>query len=481
MIIYDTLYAGGAVPESSSGGGGGSSVAEYEYIKTGGVATYPETPYTEGASWFYTDANAYKEGKNLFNAYCGYASATLLFDGNEETSFSPFDQKLFFNFNGKPLTKMILLVDNTHYNNGKITLYGANDIAYATGIMDKLYEISVPARTTKTTFEIKNDKDYKFFRLETNDSRTAIYSLTFLSDGTVIKMPLKTANMTPTLQGFSEDYMRVITQDWYNGSEIIPSQTLIFKPYEDGGCLVNYTDDGKAANLKMYYLKSNGELVNREYSNFEVIGDLKTDVNTGIVSGFNDTTKILIPQTIASDNWSVSLKVKYTATSKHQGLFVDETQFKALGEIRHTIQKMSFWSGSWIDGTVNLEDGAEYWFLFVFANDTWTSYVKKDEGYKTCPNAEEMSVNFTITDFTSRYGSMIEHQLGMGYGESGEYWDSYMDMSTISLVDNGTEIWNASKLSPARDGYVLSPNDNFTLDGYGEKTQVADLSIPDRK
>ena len=58
--------------------------------------------------------------------------------------------------------------------------------------------------------------------------------------------------------------MQVITQDWHNGSEIIPSQTLTFKPYEDGGCLVNYTDDGKATNLKMFLLNPTGETITKE-------------------------------------------------------------------------------------------------------------------------------------------------------------------------------------------------------------------------
>ena len=47
ILDTDTFRSYAEKIESIGGGGGGSSVAEYEYIKTGGIATYPETPYTE--------------------------------------------------------------------------------------------------------------------------------------------------------------------------------------------------------------------------------------------------------------------------------------------------------------------------------------------------------------------------------------------------------------------------------------------------
>ena len=140
----------------------------------------------------------------------------------------------------------------------------------------------------------------------------------------------------------------------------------------------------------------------------------------------------------------------------------------------------SYITGSWTDGVVPLEDGADYWFLFVFSNDTITSYVKKDNGYKVCPPKEEMDVNFTIADFTSQYGSFIGNQFGIGFADGGEYWESYIDMSTASLVDDGVEVWNAATKVAKKDTYVLAPDDDFTLEGYGEKTQVADLNIPER-
>ena len=464
-----------AVSKSGSGGGG-SSVAEYVYENIAQTVAFPRKPSTEDTSYLFTSESEYRESSLEFSCYEPSSSIegmSAFFDGNLTTNGNLING-FFFKFDKPVMLEKIYVYCSGGY---EVTLKGTNNPEIATKASD-LWDILYTGGADNYDVELKPSQAYQYYCMTKNSGYKTIYELKFYAIVGDVSCVLKSTNMTPIIKAYPKDYMQVVTQDWHNGSEIIPSKTLTLKSYEDGGCLVNYADDGKATNLKMYYLKSNGELINREYSNYEVIGDLKTDVKTGIVSGFNDTTKILIPQTIVSNNWSISLKVKYVATSKHQGLFVDETQFKALGEIRHTIQKMSFWSGSWVDGTVNLEDGAEYWFLFVFANDTWTSYVKKDEGYKVCPNAEEMSVNFTITDFTSRYGSMVGHQLGMGYGESNEYWDSYMDMSTISLVDNSTEIWNASKLSPARDGYVLSPNDNFTLDGYGEKTQVADLNIP---
>lgn len=451
------------IKEIGSGSGGGSSVAEYEYIKTGGIATYPETPYTEGASWFYTDANAYKDGNNAFNAYCGDASATALFNGNEETSFSPFDQKLFFNFNGKPLTKMTLLVENTFYNNESVTLYGTNDITYATnhetGIMDKLYEVSVPAYATKTTFEIECDTDYKYFRLDTSDSRTTIYSLSFLSDGTVIKMPLKTANMTPTLQGFSEDYMRVVTIPYYHNGDVVESQTLIFKPYEDGGCLVNYNDDGKAVNLKMFLLNPTGETITKETDfvqpvlsangtiggdAFAVEMDSQLDANRPVWKAFDGNTVL---------NNANTDQLSTKSGHPHWVKFYNPHPL--------SVSKITIFNGA--DNCMPLDWEFQY-------SDTNT-----DEDWHTLTSGTN-TVLTTNGEWSFDVTNSGSHKYYRFYTTSGAGRDnSYLGLTEIQIT--GKEIASVTYDKPI---YVLTPDDSFELEGYGEKTQVADLNIPER-
>lgn len=461
VLDTDTFRSYAEKIKEIGSGSGGSSVAEYEYIKTGGIATYPETPYTEGASWFYTDANAYKEGKNAFNAYCGYASATALFDGNEETNYSPYDQRLFFNFNGKPLTKMTLLVDNAHYNGGTITLYGTNDITYATnhdtGIMDKLYEVSVPAHTTKTTFEIKNDKDYKFFRLDTNDSRTTIYSLSFLSDGTVIKMPLKTANMTPTLQGFSEDYMRVVTIPYYHNGDIIESQTLIFKPYEDGGCLVNYTDDGKAVKLGMYLLQPSMETIVTEKKFVQPVltenGTIGGDAFAVEADSVIDSGR---PAYKAFDGNTVMNDASYDQWHSNYG---QPHWIKFYNPNLLSVSKVTIFNGA--DNVMPLD----WEFQYSDDNNDWhtltsgTNTVLTSNGEWSFDVANSGNHKYYRFYTTSGSGSV----------------SSCLGLTEIQIT--GKEITSVTYDKPI---YVLSPDDDFTLEGYREKTQVADLSIPSR-
>lgn len=434
------------IKEIGSGSGGGSSVAEYEYIKTGGIATYPETPYTEGASWFYTDANAYKEGNNVFNAYCGYASATALFDGNEETSYSPSDQKLFFNFNGKPLTKITLLVENTFYNNESVTLYGTKDIVYATSIdynsMDKLYELKVPAYTTKTTFEIECDTDYKYFRLDTSDSRITIYSLSFLSDGTVIKMPLKTANMTPTLQGFSEDYMRVVTIPYYHNGDVVESQTLIFKPYEDGGCLVNYNDDGKATNLKLFLLNPTGE---------EVI------------------TEVPFVQPVLTEN----------GTMGGDSFAVDDDFKSSEHPVWHAFDgdNSSYWRDANIPGYVDIYNPNP----LVIKNIRWGFFYS----YPTAGNVQG-SNDGSDWELIKEWTNNKESDFDIDLSDNTKAFKYYrINISSVNmdvihcsnLTITGKEIASVTYDKPI---YVLAPDDDFELEGYSEKTQVADLNIPER-
>ena len=248
------------IKEIGSGSGGGSSVAEYKFIKTGGLATYPEKPYVEGDAWFFSNADDYKNASNKLNVYCYNTGVKSFFDGDDSTGYSNSSStnRLYFNFDGKPLKKIILLVENTHYNKAKITLYGTNDISYATnkdsGAMNLVYELEIPSNTTKSLFEIDNNSDYKYWGLQVSDSRTSIYSLSFTVDSTVIKVPLQSTNIIPVIKGYSEYYMQVETPLFYYNNIVIDSQTLTFKPYADGGCLVNYADDGKAVNLKMYLM-----------------------------------------------------------------------------------------------------------------------------------------------------------------------------------------------------------------------------------
>lgn len=472
------------IKEIGSGSGGGSSVAEYFYQKKLGLVEFPSEKIETSDKRFVDDyrklANLNKEPVYV----CPQYGVNVIIDKNTTTGNNGY---VIFKFPKKAICNKVRIKVYASY---PWSIYATDNLTSAYNFANSaqvdnengvlLYE---SADSIKETSEIpfENNQEYTYYCYRVGGGASETYELSIFYYTGVIDMVLKSANMTPSFKCFPEDYMQVITQDWYNGSEIIPSQTLTFKPYEDGGCLVNYTDDGKAVNLKMYYLKSNGEIVGNIYDNYTIVGGLTTDKETGIVRGFSSDNKIIIPETVNTDNWQFSIKANYKNTSRHQGILYDNAVSRGVGLIRNTTQTMSSYvTGSWTDGVVPLEDGADYWFLFVIADNTLTSYVKKDNGYKTCPPKEEMEVNFTIPNIISGYGSFVGHSLGIGLANSGEYWESYVDMSTASLVDDGVEVWNAATKVAKKDTYVLSPDDSFELEGYSEKTQVADLNIPER-
>lgn len=474
-----------------SGGSGGSSVAEYVYKNTTEEVNFPRQALTEGAdNFFYSTSadqldamKAYLDKGNEVAYWGGYSNSWTVLQNSESWSGTPMNNTIIGFAFSKPVmpnffhsrigsTEWDLIATNdwdtfTTYLGGgasselMTTLIASGENTNVTGGVDTPIGDGLSA--------------YKYYVFKYMYSYSNIYNMALKVNTGNVTCTLKSPNMTPIFKCYPDEYMRVITQDWYNGSEIVPSKTLIAKPYEDGGCLVNYTDDGKAVNLKMFYMKSNGEKVGNIYNNFTVLGTLNIDDNTGIAKGFTNINKIELPIALSSDNWQFSIKANYQRVSRHQGLFYDKNLNRNFGEIRSTTQTMSSYiEDSWTDGTVALDNGADYWFLFDFRNGVLTSYVKKDDNYIDCPPKENMDINFTIQGLSSFSG----HQIGLGNADDGEQWENTIDLSTAVLIENGVETWNAATKVALKDTYVLAPDDGFSLNGYESPLQAADLNIP---
>lgn len=473
------------------GGSSSSSVAEYVYENTTEEVNFPRQALTEGANNFFygtstTQLDAMKEYLDKGNevAYWGeYDDSWKVLQNSESWSGTPkTNTNIAFVFSKPVMPKFF----HSRIGSTEWDLRATNDwdvfTAYlrngaSTEFMDTLIESGENTNVLGgVDTEIGDGTSaYKYYVFKYMYSYADIYNIALKVNTGNVTCTLKSHNMTPTFKCYPDEYMRVITQDWHNGSAIIHSQTLIAKPYEDGGCLVNYTDDGKAVNLKMFYMKSNGEKVDNIYNNFIVFGTLNIDENTGIAKGFTNINTIELPIALSSDNWQFSIKANYQRVSRHQGLFYDKNLSRNFGEIHNTTQTMSSYiTGRWTDGTVALDDGADYWFLFDFSNGVLTSYVKKDNNYVACPSKENMDINFTIQGLSSFSG----HQVGLGNADNGEQWESTIDLSTAVLIENGVEVWNAATKVASKDTYVIAPDDNFTLEGYESPLQVADLNIP---
>ena len=473
------------------GGSGSSSVAEYIYENTTEEVSFPRQALTEGVdNFFYSTSagqldamKAYLEKGNEVAYWGSYSDSWKVLQNSESWSGAPkTNTDIAFAFS-KPVTPNFF---HNRIGSREWSLRATNDwdifTTYLGGgaspeFMTTLIESGSKTNVTGGVDTAIGDgkSAYQYYVFKYAYSYSDIYNISLKVYTGNVTCTLKSPNMTPILKCYLNEYMRVITQDWYNGSNIIPSQTLIAKPYGDGGCLVNYTDDGKATNLKMFYMKSNGEKVGNIYNNFTVLGTLNIDENTGIAKGFTNINTIELPIALSSDNWQFSIKANYQKVSRHQGLFYDKNLSRNFGEIHSTTQTMSSYiTGSWTDGTVVLENGADYWFLFDFSNGVLTSYVKKDYNYVACPSKENMDINFTIQGLSSFSG----HKIGLGNADNGEQWENTVDLSTAVLIENGVETWNAATKVALKDTYVLAPGDNFTLEGYERPLQVADLNIP---
>lgn len=480
----------------SIGGGAVASAAEYVFMNTTEEANFPREALTEGAdNYFYSTAadqleamKAYLDKGNEVAYWGSYDNSWVVLQNSESWSGAPrANTNIAFVFSEPVIPNFF----HSRIGSTEWSLRATNDwdvfTAYLQNGASPEFMTTLIASGERTNVTGGVDTaigdgaaSYKYYVFKYAYSYADIYNISLKVQAGNMLCVLKSGNMSPSFKAFPSDYMHIVTQPWYDGEKVIDSKELIMKPYADGGNLINYTDYGFPVNLKMFYLKSNGTLANKVYDNFTVIGNLNVDTKTGIVSGFDNSNRIKLPESVKTDNWSFAIKANFKQVSRHQGIIYDDTKGRGIGIIHSTTQTMSSYiTGNWTDGTVVLENGADYWFLFIFANDTLTSYVKKDDGYKICPAVENMELNFSIPNFTSSYGSFASHEFGIGYANSGEYWESYVDMSTAVLTDGNAEVWNAATMVAAEDTYVLSPDDGFEKPaGYGKAVQVADLDIP---
>ncbi len=101
---------------------------------------------------------------------------------------------------------------------------------------------------------VNPDQAYQYYLLTKDSGYLTVYELLFYAVVGAVRCTLASPNMTPTVSAYADDYMRLLTQPYFDGGQIVEAQTLIMKPYAEGGNLINYTDDGRAVELQMYLL-----------------------------------------------------------------------------------------------------------------------------------------------------------------------------------------------------------------------------------
>lgn len=251
------------IGQIQGGGSGGSSKAEYEFYQHQGEVSFPREPYSATNDFTYTSFADYLNSdkdfcctQSIFDG--GNSDVGNMFDGNTATTSG---QSFFFKFPKKMRIKKIhIVIDSVIAGDTAPVILGNNDETYAT-TSDFSYWTALhdfQGRAGEYTIDL-SDAEYQYFWCYTA-SMAYISILDIIAEDAEIGMKLKSANMTPSIKVFPSDYMRITTQDWYDGSAVIPSQELICKPVADGGCLADFTDDGSAFDATLYYTEDGYKL-----------------------------------------------------------------------------------------------------------------------------------------------------------------------------------------------------------------------------
>lgn len=448
----DTFRSYAEKIESIGGGGAVASAAEYVFMNTTQEVAFPREALTEKANnYFYNTASdkltamkAYLDNGNEVAYWGEYEDSWKVLQNSESWSGAPkTNTNIAFAFSEPVIPNFF----HNRIGSAAWSLRATNDwdvfTTYLGGgaspeFMTTLIESGSNTNVTGGVDTAIGDGStaYKYYVFKYMYSYADIYNISLKVHTGNVTCTLKSPNMTPSFKCYPDEYMQVITQDWYNGSEILPSQTLTFKPYEDGGCLVNYTDDGKAVNLKMFYAKSNGQIVLKHWAqpildsngtlggeSFAVYSDHEENSESAIYKAFDGNESTVWKS--GSSSTPVNI-IFYNPTP----INVSNIHIKFInGEV---------YSSGDIYGS---NDNNDYSLVGSFSNNS----------------QDEIDV---ATNGNYKYFKIELTALYSGWGHIAEI--------TITATEDGIK----------KDTYFISTDDITPPSGYKSVTKVADLNIP---
>lgn len=255
---------------NSGGGGAVASAAEYIFINTTEEVSFPREALTEGAdNYFYSTASdqleamkAYLDNGNEVAYWGSYKGSWKVLQNSESWSGTPMaNTNIAFAFSEPVIPNFF----HNRIGSAEWSLRATNDwdvfTSYLNGgaspeFMTSLIESGSDTNITGGVDTAIGDGStaYKYYVFKDMYNYSYIYNLSLKAQTGNVSCVLKSGNMSPSFKAYPADYMRVVTQPWYNGENVIDSKEMIMKPYADGGCLIGYTDTGAAVNLKMYLL-----------------------------------------------------------------------------------------------------------------------------------------------------------------------------------------------------------------------------------
>ena len=454
-ISDNLLYSATVFNTDSSSGGSGSSIAEYVYENKTETVAFPRKLSTESTDYMFTDETSYKASDLEFSCYEPNSSIegmSQFFDGNLATSGNMIDG-LFFKFNKPVLLKSIYVYNSGGY---EIILKGTNNLEIATTSYSDLWETIYTGGAESYDIDLES-KEYQYYCLRKTSGYKTIYELKFYAVVGNVRCTLKSANMTPSFKCYFDDYMQVITQDWHNGSEIIPSQILTFKPYEDGGCLINYNDDGQAVKLGMYLLQPSMETIVTEKkfvqpvlsANGTIGGDAFAVEADSIIDSGRPAWKAFDGNTVMND-------ASYDQWHSNYG---QPHWIKFYNPNPLSVSKVTIFNGN--DNVMPLD----WEFQYSDDNSDWHTLTSGTNTVLTANGEWSFDV-----------ANSGNHKYYRFYTTSGSgSVSSCLGLTEIQIT--GKEIASVTYDKPI---YVLSPDNSFEMTGYNSKVKVADLNIPNR-
>lgn len=426
--------------KTNSNMGGKAAAAAYVFENATMSKSYPVDKMTE-AGWktfpfnYVDDLEGFKASRYEFATYCtAYGGGWIpWFDNNFSTSTN-LAQPKYFKFGEPVLLKKIKIAGDAQ----TLKIYATNEADYLgdTSLMTLAKEVKVPSSAASLIeLEVDADADYMYYMFENNSNYNGIKELRWEVVGGNVSCALSSANMTPEIRVYLTDYMRLITQPFYCEGKVIPSQTLVMKPYEEGGNLINYTDDGSAVDLKIFYGKSDGEPASKKYVQPLLSANGTLGGNDPACSGTSEQT----PAYYAFDGNTETKWQTGTSSTPQSVVFYDPDGFVPTGAVISFVNGEVYASGE----VFGSNDNSDWVSLTTFADnelDTLTLSFANDTEYKY--------IKFQFNSLFSGWGQIYEIKI------------------------NGVV-----RRVPA-DMYFIAPNADSLPEGYVSAQIVADLSLP---
>lgn len=403
--------------------------------------SYPVDEMTE-AGWkafpfnYVDDLEGFKASRYEFATYCtAYGGGWIpWFDNNFSTSTN-FAQPKYFKFGEPVLLKKIKIAGDAQI----LKIYATNEADYLgdTSLMTRVKEVVVPSSAASLVeLEVGADAAYMYYMFENDSNYNGIKELRWEVVGGNVSCALSSVNMTPEIKVYLTDYMRLIAQPFYWKGKVIPSQTLVMKPYEEGGNLINYTDDGSAVDLKIFYSKSNGKPVSKAYMQ-PLLSSNDTLLGGGgpACSGTSEQT----PAYYAFDGNAGTKWQTGTPSTPQSVVFYDPDGFVPTGVVISFVNGEVYASGE-VFGSNNNSDWVS---LTTFADnelDTLTLSFANATEYKY--------IKFQFNSLFSGWGQIYEIKI------NGVVWRVPTDM------------------------YFIAPNADSLPEGYVSAQIVTNLSLP---